>query len=194
MTTLQIQALLTYLGYDPGYVDGILGKNTRSAVLAFQKAENLATDGSPGPLTQAALLDAVAVGRFREEDAQTPDETTGTWWDEIRYFCREEFRCKCGGKYCSGFPAEPEENLVRIADALRESAGVPITVSSGVRCQTYNDTLDGSVKNSRHILGKAMDFCVRGWPSSKTLAAVQQRPGIRYAYAIDGSYVHMDVN
>lgn len=194
MTTLQIQALLTYLGYDPGEVDGLPGKNTRRAVLAFQAAAVLAQDGSPGPLTQAALLEAVANGRFRAEDAQAPEKTTGTWWDGIRYFTREEFRCKCGGKYCSGFPDEPEENLVRIADALREQAGVPITVSSGVRCQTYNDTLDGSVKNSRHILGKAMDFCVRGWPSSKTLAAVQQSPGIRYAYAIDDSYVHMDVD
>lgn len=193
MTTLQIQALLTYLGYDPGDVDGILGKNTRSAVLAFQKAENLATDGSPGPLTQAALLSAVAAGRFRGEKADAPNDSTGTWWDEIQYFAREEFRCKCGGRFCNGFPSEPSEALLRIADALREQAGVPITVSSGVRCQTYNDTLDGSVKNSRHILGAAMDFCVRGWPSSKTLAAVQQRPGIRYAYAIDASFVHMDV-
>lgn len=193
MDTKQIQALLTYLGYDPGDVDGLPGKNTRRAVLEFQAAEELETDGSPGPITQAALLDAVAAGRFREEDAQTPDETTGTWWDEIRYFTREEFRCKCGGRYCNGFPSEPSEALLRIADALREQAGVPITVSSGVRCQTYNDTLDGSVKNSRHIMGKAMDFCVRGWTAAKTLAAVQQRPGIRYAYAIDGSYVHMDV-
>ena len=193
MTTLQIQALLTYLGYDPGEVDGLPGKNTRRAVLAFQAQEGLSQDGSPGPLTQAALLEAVANGRFRAEDAQTPEETTGTFWDGIRYFAREEFRCKCGGRYCNGFPAEPEEQLVRIADALREQAGAPITVSSGVRDQTYNDTLDGSVKNSRHILGKAMDFCVRGWPSAKTLAAVQNRPGIRYAYAIDGNYVHMDV-
>lgn len=194
MDTRQIQALLVYLGYDPGEVDGIPGRNTRRAVLAFQAAEGLTQDGSPGPLTQAALLDAVAAGRFRREDTPAPEESTGSWWDEIRYFDREEFRCRCGGRYCNGFPSEPEETLVRIADAMRETAGVPITVSSGVRCQTYNDTLDGSVKNSRHILGKAMDFCIRGWPASKTLAAVQQRPGIRYAYAIDGSYVHMDVN
>lgn len=55
MTTLQIQSLLTYLGYDPGEVDGLPGRNTRRAVLAFQAQEGLAQDGSPGPLTQAAL-------------------------------------------------------------------------------------------------------------------------------------------
>ena len=38
MDTRQIQALLVYLGYDPGEVDGLPGKNTRRAVLAFQAA------------------------------------------------------------------------------------------------------------------------------------------------------------
>ena len=137
MDTRQIQALLTYLGYDPGEVDGIPGKNTRRAVLEFQAAEGLETDGSPGPLTQAALLDAVAAGRFRMEDAPTQDGSTGTWWDGIRYFTREEFRCKCGGRSCTGCPAEPEETLVRTADALRETAGVPITVSSGAVSYTH---------------------------------------------------------
>ena len=55
MTTLQIQALLVYLGYDPGDVDGLPGKNTRRAVLEFQAQDGLEQDGSPGPLTQAAL-------------------------------------------------------------------------------------------------------------------------------------------
>ena len=41
MDTRQIQALLVYLGYDPGEVDGLPGKNTRRAVLAFQAQEGL---------------------------------------------------------------------------------------------------------------------------------------------------------
>lgn len=193
MTTLQIQSLLTYLGYDPGEVDGLPGKNTRRAVLEFQAQEGLATDGSPGPLTQAALLDAVAAGRFRSEDSKSPEEATGTFWDEIRYFKREEFRCKCGGKYCNGFPSEPNETLVRVADAIRKEAGASITVSSGLRCTRHNANV-GGVINSRHLSGKAMDFCVKGWPANKTLAAVKKHSQIRYTYAIDGSYVHMDVD
>lgn len=191
MDTRQIQALLTYLGYDPGEVDGIPGKNTRKAVLAFQAREGLSQDGKPGPLTQAALLSAVAAGRFRGSAAD-PEDSTGTWWDGIQYFAREEFRCKCGGKYCGGFPAEPEETLVRIADAIRDTAGVPVTVSSGVRCAVHNKAVNG-VSDSRHLRGKAMDFCVRGWSSARTLTLVRQQSGVRYAYAIDESFVHMDV-
>ena len=193
MDTKQIQALLTYLGYDPGDVDGIPGKSTRRAVLAFQAAEGLEQDGSPGPLTQAALLDAVAKGRFQQEDATKPDDSAGTWWDEIRYFKREEkgIACPCGR--CGGFPVEPAERLMRLADKVRGLAGEPMIPSSTVRCQAHNDELPGSVKNSRHIRGKAMDFCIRGWGAARTLALVRQQPEVRYAYAIDESYVHMDV-
>lgn len=192
MTTRQVQALLTYLGYDPGDVDGLPGKNTRRAVLAFQAQEGLETDGSPGPLTQAALLDAVAAGRFWKEDAQTPEETTGTWWDSIRYFTREEFRCPC--PRCGGFPVEPDETLVRLADRVREHFGAPANVSSGVRCQAHNYELPGSAKNSYHLRGKAMDFAVRGVSGAKLLAYVKTQQ-VHYAYQISGSdYVHMDVN
>ena len=179
------------MGYDPGEVDGIPGKNTRRAVLEFQAAEGLASDGSPGPLTQAALLDAVSEGRFRAEDAKNPEESTGTWWDEIRYFSREEFRCPCGR--CGGFPVEPDETLVRLADRVREHFGSPANVSSGVRCQAHNDELPGSAKNSYHLRGKAMDFAVRGVSGSKLLAYVKTQQ-VHYAYQISGSdYVHMDV-
>ena len=133
----------------------------------------------------------MAAGRFRGSAAD-PEDSTGTWWDGIKYFAREEFRCKCGGKSCGGFPAEPEETLVRIADTIRDTAGVPVTVSSGVRCPTHNAAVGGKY-NSRHLSGKAMDFCVRGWNSARTLTLVRQQSGVRYAYAIDESFVHMDV-
>ena len=192
MNTRQIQALLVYLGYDPGEVDGLPGKNTRRAVLAFQAAEGLTADGSPGPLTQAALLDAVAAGRCRQTQASGAG-TGPEWWKEIRYFRRTEagIGCPCGR--CGGFPAEPSEKLMRLADKVREAAGAPMYPSSTVRCQAHNDELRGSVKNSRHVTGRAMDFRIRGWGADRTLALVRKQPEVRYAYAIDGSYVHMDV-
>ena len=192
MTTLQIQALLTYLGYDPGEVDGLPGKNTRRAVLAFQAQEGLTADGSPGPLTQVALLEAVARGRCRQAQASGA-QTVPEWWADIRYFKRTDsgIACPCGR--CGGFPVEPTERLMRLADRVREAAGAPMCPSSTVRCQAHNDELSGSVPNSRHLSGKAMDFCIRGWGADRTLALVRQQPEVRYAYAIDNSFVHMDV-
>lgn len=193
MNTRQIQSLLTYLGYDPGEVDGVSGRNTRRAVTEFQTREGLETDGIPGVKTQERLLDAVANSRFRAADEPTPDDSTGSWWDEIRYFRRWEsgIACPCGR--CGGFPVEPSEKLMRLADKVREAAGAPMNPSSTVRCQAHNDELRGSVKNSRHLSGKAMDFRISGWNADKTLALVRRQKDVRYAYKIDDYFVHMDI-
>lgn len=145
-------------------------------------------------------MEAVYNGRFAknnvsEKPAETenkPTTETGTFWDSVKYFKRSEFACKCGGKYCNGYPAEPKEKLIRVADDVREHFGKPMPVSSGVRCTQHNANV-GGVSNSRHLLGKAMDFCVPGVSSSTVLSYVKQQKNIRYAYAIDGSYVHMDI-
>jgi hypothetical protein len=42
-----VQALLTQLGYEPGPVDGVMGKKTEAAIKAFQKNVNLPEDGKP---------------------------------------------------------------------------------------------------------------------------------------------------
>lgn len=57
---LELQRNLEKLGYDPGPVDGFLGRQTRDAVRRFQK-ENppLAVDGIAGPATRSAIARAL---------------------------------------------------------------------------------------------------------------------------------------
>ena len=192
MTVMQKQHLLAYLGYYTGTMDGAFGPKSRAATEAFQRDYGLTPDGVFGPLTQARILEVIASGETPENTAQAADGPD--WWDEIQYFKQDEkgIACPCGR--CGGFPVEPAEKLMRLADRVREAAGAPMCPSSTVRCQAHNDELSGSVKNSRHLSGKAMDFCIRGWGAARTLALVRQQPEVRYAYAIDDSYVHMDVN
>lgn len=196
MTIRQLQALLDYLGYSPGEVDGISGPNTAAALKSFQAAAGLTADGIPGSQTWVALKEAVAGDCFAPMDSAESERPgsrpAGDFWGDIRYFTREEFRCKCGGKHCGGFPAEPEEKLVRLAERMREHFGRPVTVSSGLRCPSHNAAV-GGVANSRHLSGKAMDFCVSGYSAEKVLAFVRSQPDIRYAYAINQNFVHMDV-
>ena len=186
MTVAQIQLLLTYLGYAPGAADGIAGKMTRAAVRAFQKAAGIGVDGIAGAETQKALKEAVCRDRFRAQE-----ESKGDFWENIRYFSRNEpyIACPCGA--CGGFPAEPEEKLVRLAERVRTAFDAPVLISSGVRCPAHNAAV-GGVKNSRHLLGKAMDFRVKNVSGEKLLTYVRTLP-VRYAYRIDGSFVHMDV-
>lgn len=160
MTILQAQCLLAYLGYPVGVPDGITGSQTRQAVMLFQTAEGLKADGDPSQETQAALLAAVVAGRMYTP-TKAESVKTGTFWGEIRYFHREEFRCQCGGKYCNGFPAEPVEETVRLADEIRRRAGVPLRVNSGVRCKQHNADA-GGVWNSLHLTGQAIDLAPIG--------------------------------
>nr|DAL13227.1 MAG TPA_asm: peptidase [Caudoviricetes sp.] len=162
MTTKQVQSLLLYLCYPVGAPDGITGSQTRQAVKLFQAAEGLTADGDPGQETQTALLAAVAAGRMCMP-AKAENAKTGTFWDEIKYFQRAEFRCQCGGKYCNGYPAEMAEETVRLADEIRRRAGVPLKVSSGVRCKQHNaDPNVGGVWNSLHLTGQAIDLAPIG--------------------------------
>lgn len=188
MTIKQKQCLLEYLGYyDPensnqiNNVDGLWGPASEGATRKFQSDYGLDADGIFGPLTEEMIRKAVS------GEAQPVNV-----WDSIRYFDRSEFRCKCGGRYCNGFPNEPDRKLLRVADRVREHFSSAAIVSSGVRCEVHNANV-GGVANSRHLTGKAMDFCIEGKTAAQVLAYVWQQPEIRYAYDIDGTYVHMDV-
>lgn len=200
MTIRQIQALLDYLGYNPGVVDGISGSKTAAAVRAFQEAEALTVDGIPGVATQAALKAAVSNDRFaRTEDiansGQPPDEEIDPapgFWRDIRYITRNECRCKCNGQYCNGYPAEMQESVVRIADSAREHFGRPIHVVSGLRCRQWN-AIQGGVANSQHMYGEAMDIRIDGVDSETLRQFVSQQPGHRYSYRINSTNVHVDI-
>lgn len=200
MTHKQRQNLLQFLqNYDPGIPDDIWGDRSRRAMEAFQRDHGLPVTGTGNEATDAALLHAVATWE-PAEDVNVPG--TGTFWDEIEFFERKEFRCPCGA--CGGFPLEPKEAIVRAVDEMRRAFGSPVIIvppdghsgGSGVRCQTYNDSLKGSAKNSRHVQGKAVDFSAPGVPASvieEYLADIQENGTIRYWYKISTGAYHMDV-
>ena len=198
MTIKQIQSLLTYLGYNPGAVDGADGGNTQAAVKRFQQAEGLGVDGIAGKATQAALLAAVAAGRVyvplddNNGAGAASGGAGGSWWNDIKYFTRDEpyIACPCGR--CGGFPVEPAEKLMRLADAVREDAGRPMVPTSTVRCDAHNAEV-GGVATSRHKLGHAMDFVIPGLSAAQILEIVRRQKDVVYCYAIDESAVHMDI-
>lgn len=187
MTIQQRQHLLAFLGYYQGSVDGIWGPLSRNACAAFQRDFGIpSVDGCGGKETDQTLREAVAADRFPEKTK------VESFWREIEFFSREEFRCQCGGRYCDGFPAEPEETLVRLVNDLRKQAGRPAHRSSGLRCPTWN-ALQKGTKNSKHQYGKALDFYIEGLSGKQLLAMAQSDSRTSYAYIIEGPYVHVDV-
>lgn len=202
MTNTQRQHLLAYLGYYKSTVDGEWGPISESSCADFQKAfGGIAVDGIGGPETDQALKHAVAYGLPRREEVKSEAPVndnnvpiTGTFWDDVYpIFTREEFRCRCGGKYCDGFPAEPKEELVRIAYKLRMNLGVPVSVVSGLRCQRWN-AIQGGVANSQHMYGEAVDIYAKGKTQAQVESELDRIGGVRYHYPISGSSnVHFDI-
>lgn len=158
MTNEQRQCLLFYLGYYNGKIDGKWGALSATGTREFQNDFDIAATGKCNEETEKALKHAVAYDLFKNEPVKGE---TGTFWDKIEYFDREEFRCQCKGKYCNGFPVEPQEKLVRTVDEIRRRLGVPVTIvesgGSGVRCEVHNRNV-GGVANSDHKTGNAADL------------------------------------
>ena len=189
MTVKQAQCLLLYLDYSPGAPDGVVGPKTKYAVSVFQREYGLTETGQLDDTTCKMLVAAVA-GTAAKVDK--PTGSTGSWWDSIKHFRREEFKCKCGGQFCSGYPAEMQEDVVRIADAAREHFGKPGHVVSGLRCQKWN-AHEGGVANSQHMYGEAIDLRIDGVDSETLRLFVASQPNHRYSYRINSTNVHFDI-
>lgn len=76
-TTLDIQRRLSELGFDPGPLDGIRGRQTINAVKKYQQSMHLAVDGIVGPNTLRALFGGAVVPAAYSPDAMP-------WLDEAK--------------------------------------------------------------------------------------------------------------
>lgn len=201
MTDKQKQCLLCYMDcLPPAGIDGIWGAQSAQATRKLQRMLDIPEDGIFGQNTEGEVLNAVVNGfQPLREEAQVPSPGEAPeeplWWSDIKHFSRREFACKCGlyhDPYCDGYPAEMREDVVRIADDAREHFGRPAHVISGLRCELHNQDSDG-VWNSQHMYGEAVDLMIEGVSADELLAYIKTRPGVRYAYAINGTNVHFDV-
>ena len=159
------QKYLANLGFYKGKVDGIEGKLTKESYLKLQKRyfPKSEQDGRYGNNTEIILRNA----------------------ERVRLYCKnftlEELACECGGKYCTKFPSLISIRLLKNLQKTRNKLGVPMTITSGIRCQRWN-TICGGATFSRHMTGKAIDFV-----SEKTKTFTQRKKLIDWYIKLYGS-------
>lgn len=172
MTMKQIQHLLAYLGYYTLELDGLTGPGTHEATRIFQRDNGLVADGIPGAKTQAALVNAVANGRFK------PAATPGTCDDASQYLGADGYyhiprgvnvqlsknlwssEVACQGKGCCT-ESIISRRMVETFQQIRDAYGGPIAIvdqgGSGFRCTFHNACVGGS-RTSLHLTGDAFDL------------------------------------
>ena len=123
-------------------------------------------DNKEGPLTRKAYKDLQNTYFIRKSDKDSlygkdTDillQNAYNVWKSCRNFNLKEFRCECNGKYCTGYPVVLNTNLLVYLQAIRNDLKVATVITSGIRCSRYNNSLPGSIKDSKHTKGKAVDF------------------------------------
>lgn len=73
-----------------------------------------------------------------------------------------EFKCECGGRYCTGYPSYMKQVELKHLQTIRNHYGKPMVVTSGLRCRGWNSRCGGSIQNSLHLVGRACDFYMKG--------------------------------
>ncbi|HWL85608.1 MAG TPA: peptidoglycan-binding domain-containing protein [Polyangiaceae bacterium] len=74
-TTEGVQQALSFLGHDPGAVDGLDGPNTHAALKAFQEAVGITSDGLIGPNSRKALLSELESAAAKQDDPPPADNS-----------------------------------------------------------------------------------------------------------------------
>ena len=138
LTEAERKDIFSYLG---------LGNYNKTNIKKFQKQymkRSSDIDGIYGPNTDNALRTVYNVKKYTKN------------------FSPSEFDCDCNGRYCCGYPAAMDPNVLKNIQAIRDHWGKPIIVTCGLRCRSINARTGGSVQNSKHIYGKAIDFYQMG--------------------------------
>lgn len=163
------QQYLKNLGFYKGKIDGVAGAKTRKAYKDLQTKyfPKKYVDGIYGNQTEILLRNAERIRLYTKN------------------FKLEEFKCECGGKYCTGYPKLISIRLLKNLQAVRTKFGAT-TITSGLRCDKYNNSLVGSIRGSKHTKGKAVDIYISKYSGltgrKKVIDYYIKLTGSNYAY------------
>ena len=115
--------------------------------------------------------------------------------DLSKNFSRYEVHCSCG---CGASWVSPK--LIEKLQHVRDVVGKPMTITSGVRCEAFNSSINGSLVSS-HMpdadrMGLAVDIACTNSIDRYELVEVAQKFFKRIGIAGEGkgNFVHLDVD
>jgi len=153
-------------------------------ILGYYKGE---IDGKEGKLTKEAYRKLQNDYFFRKKDkdgiyGNNTDKLLQSVYN-VKISCinfdikKDKMYCRCKGKYCTGYPAIINQDLIRNLQAIRNKYG-KTTVTSLLRCKEWNKKQGGST-NSKHLKGEAVDY-----RNSKCLTLKGRKEEINYWFTL----------
>lgn len=175
----------------------VLKNGTRVTVKAVKTVGNQVWVQIPSGWICAQIGSTAYIGGGTSSGRTTVSTPSG---GSSAHFRKAEFKCKCGGRYCNGYPAgNTSAKLLTILEKIRAHYGKPVTIRSGQRCKKRNAQV-GGVSNSMHTKGKAADIYIKGICDTaagrKRVVSYAYKCGAKYAYANTrqmGTSVHINV-
>ena len=113
--------------------------------------------------------------------------------DRSENISNHELVCKCGcGK--NDTPQEVIDVVQDVCDHFSEMLNrkVILDINSGNRCETYNKSIGGAPA-SRHIVGDAIDFVIRGVSPHKVWSVLSSKYPDKYGIGKYVNFTHIDV-
>ena len=111
---------------------------------------------------------------------------------DTKNFKVSEFTCHCGCGY-----NVIDQRVINMAQAIRDTLGVPVHVNSGCRCKKHNKAVGGT-DGSFHKKGKAADLscslgAVKMFEAVKDLKDKGKLPDLEYCILYRGkNFIHID--
>jgi hypothetical protein len=170
---------------------GYAGPKTFANAICFKKHVGMMSNAQVGSKTYAKLTKLSAQGLHSGHGSTS--SAKGIYTDNFK---KEEFECGCGGEWCNGYNGvEMDRRIILVLEDIRAHYGKAVHITSGIRCQRYNDSLSNSIKTSEHRLGRAVDIYISGISAASIivyLKSIKAKYGLSYFYAITSSAVHLD--
>lgn len=109
----------------------------------------------------------------------------------LKYFTDAELSCKCGTSACTA-PRQVRPELASALDQIRERAGRPVRVNSGIRCAYWN-ARNGGTESSDHLTGEGADLAAPTSRERFTLVQAALAAGVE-RIGVHEQFVHVGVS
>lgn len=115
------------------------------------------------------------------------------------HFDRREFACKCGSAECDALE-QPAPELLHVLELIRVEVDKRILVSSGIRCQLYDESLAMSEEHKdrkrrepgEHVRGVGADVVAVGSRARWEIVSAAVKAGV-HRIGIGKDFIHIGV-